>query len=230
MIPYRDDNPTYSTPVVNYVLIALNVLVFMLELLAGFSDDMMRTFGMVPRIFWASPLAQSYRIFTSMFLHGGWMHIVGNMLFLYIFGDNIEDVLGHFRYLVFYLVSGVCGALLESLVSPGSNAPMVGASAAISGVIAGYLVFFPKVRIRGLFLYFISMSLPAWMYIIVWIATQFLSGLQSLVRGGQVGGVAYFAHIGGILFGFAYCKLRGKALYRKWYRNIEDRKKNYDYN
>jgi membrane associated rhomboid family serine protease len=220
MIPYHDDNPTYSIPFINYTLILVNCVVFLFELLSGFSSEVFEKFGMIPAIFWHAPVANAYRIITSMFVHGGWMHIIGNMLFLWIFGDNVEDVLGHFRYLMFYLVAGICGTILESLVTFHSDVPLVGASAAISGVIAGYFMFFPKVRIRALFLFFIKVSFPAGIYIIIWIVTQFLSGLQTLVYGGQVGGVAYLAHVGGIIFGFLYCKSKGMQLFRKWAQKI----------
>jgi len=197
MIPLRDDVPHRRFPIVNWLLIAANVAVFVLQWTRGLAMDQ---YAAIPASI--SHGRHLYTILTSMFMHGGILHILSNMWFLYIFGDNVEDVFGHVGYLAFYLVSGVCGALLQVVVSHNSVIPMIGASGAISGVLGAYLVLYPRARILTLLPIFIFIQLvnvPAFVFLGLWIVVQLLSGLAGPRAGG---GVAFFAHIGGFALGF----------------------------
>ncbi len=218
MIPYKDDNPSKHFPFVNTFFIAVNVIVFLAQVSLPEGKEWMWQYAMIPKIFWSNPVANAYRILTSMFMHGGWLHIGGNMLFLWIFGDNVEDAFGHFGYFFFYLLSGVCGALLQSAISPFSPIPMVGASGAISGVIAAYVLFYPTAKVHTLIFLFIfvtTIRIPAFVFIFIWIAEQVLNGVLSLPGMGSHGGTAYFAHIGGIAFGFFAALKQKKKVTRK---------------
>jgi len=218
MIPIRDDAPRYTTPFVNYSLIALNVLVFLFELAlephsrSGF----LFSFGMVPTnvtagLHTGAYLAGLLPIFTSMFLHASWLHIIFNMWGLWIFGDNVEDYLGHFRYLMFYLLSGIGASLLHVLFNLGSQVPSVGASGAIAGVMGAYFLLFPSARVLTVvpffFLYFTW--LPAWLVLGYWFVAQFLSGAATSITTSRQagGGIAFWAHVGGFLTGVAMIKL-----------------------
>lgn len=203
MFPIRDHNPSGRTPYVTYALIAANIAVFLAYwpflpndmALAYFYDD----WGMVPaRVIRGSDW---YTILTSMFLHGGWMHLAGNMLFLWIFGDNLEDMFGHIGFLLFYLASGTAAAILQITADPGSYIPMVGASGAIAGVMGGYLLMFPRARVDVLIIivvFFRIIPFPAWVMLAVWFGLQLLNGV---VSDPNLGGVAYWAHTGGFLAG-----------------------------
>jgi membrane associated rhomboid family serine protease len=207
VIPIGDQNRGQRlTPYVNYGLIALNVLVFLYELTKsqqGLLSFFLR-FGVIP-----NEIANGqdlYTLITNLFIHGGWLHIGGNMLFLWIFGDNIEDVMGHVKYLIFYLLCGIAANFGQVLVNTNSHEPLVGASGAISGVLAAYLVLFPTGKVKILlllgwipFIFFV----PAWVEIGLWIILQFINGIASLgVRTMETsGGVAYFAHVGGFIAG-----------------------------
>lgn len=196
MIPLRDDIPHRRKPVVNYLLIAANVAVFGLQLVLGGS---MEQFAALPRTI--AHGHRFYTVFTSMFMHGGVFHILGNMWFLYIFGDNVEDTFGHLGYLLVYLVAGVCGTGLQILVSASSRIPMVGASGAISGVLGAYLVLYPRARVLTLlpiFIFIQLINIPAFVFLGFWIVVQLLSGFAAPRSGG---GVAFYAHIGGFGFG-----------------------------
>jgi membrane associated rhomboid family serine protease len=210
MLPVADQNPTRTTPFVNYTLIALNVAAFLYEwsLVALHGDSyVVSGYGLVPTRIWADPLGEGFTIFSSMFMHGGWSHLGGNMLFLWIFGDNVEDAVGHLRYLGFYLACGVCAAAAQVLTNTASPAAMVGASGAIAGVLGAYLVLYPRapvtvlnpVPLLWLFLGFFFV-VPAWLEIGLWFLVQLSGGVQSLGLGSS-GGVAFFAHIGGFLAG-----------------------------
>lgn len=209
MFPIGDENSGERiTPVVNYGLIALNIVIFLYEiaLSEGALNRFIGRWGAVP--FEVSRGHDLYTIVTSQFLHGGWLHIAGNMLFLWVFGDNIEDVMGHAKYLGFYLLCGCAAALLQVMTSPDSVNPLVGASGAISGVLAAYLVLFPRGKIKTLILLgWIPLILlfPAWLEIGFWIVLQFINGVATLgVRTAETsGGVAYFAHVGGFIAGLA---------------------------
>jgi membrane associated rhomboid family serine protease len=204
MIPLHGDNPTRTFSFVTFTLIIANVLVFVREL-SGM-DAFVHHYALVPA---ALVEVQSWReistIFTSMFLHGSWMHLIGNMLYLWIFGINVEDAIGHFRFIVFYLLCGLGAAAAQVLVSPDSIVPVVGASGAVSGVLGAYLLLFPRARVLVLvpiwfFLRFIYV--PAWLMLVVWFGVQLLSGL--VVTGINLhGGVAFWAHVGGFVAGMA---------------------------
>ena len=165
------------------------------------------------------PGPQYSHLVTSMFLHGSWMHLIGNMWFLWLFGNNVEDSMGRFRFVVFYLVSGLVAALLQVITNPASAIPMVGASGAISGVMGGYLILFPNVRVFCLLIlgFFVtSVALPAWMMLFYWFLIQFVSGLVAF--GGDVGGVAFWAHVGGFVAGIILVKLFARSEYLSAHR------------
>ncbi|HTX36302.1 MAG TPA: rhomboid family intramembrane serine protease [Bryobacteraceae bacterium] len=216
MFPLRDTQPSYSKPVVTYALIAVNILVFLYEFsLDDYSrNQFIALWGLTPDNF------SVLNIFTSMFLHGGWLHVLGNMWFLWIFGDNIEDILGHGKYLLFYLLCGVAAGLTQTLMTEGSRVPMVGASGAIAGVMGAYMVKFPRSRIDTIvfiFIFFTRIDVPAWLMLIYWFAVQFFSGVGSIgYSQASQGGTAFFAHIGGFLTGIALVNLLGAR--ERYYR------------
>jgi len=238
MIPIRDDTPRFSTPYITYFIIALNTVVFLFELSVGAQshralNSLIYQFGVVPVHFeraleGASRLslpALSFTILTSMFLHGGWLHIIGNMWFLWIFGDNIEDYLGHFPYLIFYLVTGYAASLTHILLNIGSNVPSVGASGAIAGVMGAYFVLYPRARVLTLvplIIFFTFWWLPAWIFLGFWFVFQFLSGTATSIAdtGSSSGGIAFWAHVGGFVTGIVLIKLmperRGRTRYAAW--------------
>ena len=204
MFPIRDHNPSGQTPYVTFALIAVNVLVFLWYFTQLSEWDIQRlfmTWGLVPaRVMsgegWVT-------IATSMFLHAGWMHLAGNMLFLWIFGDNLEEEMGHFGFLLFYLACGVAAGLAQALPDPGSFLPMVGASGAIGGVMGGYLLLFPRAKVDVLFIFIIFFrifAIPAWIVLGIWLGIQIFSGVSTP---SDLGGVAYWAHVGGFLTGMA---------------------------
>lgn len=204
MFPIGDENvPGAPPPIVNITLIVVNVLVFLYELALGSNlDAFIATWAVIP----ASILRGQdlITLITSQFLHGGWLHLIGNMLFLWVFGDNIEATLGHFLYLVFYLAAGVVAGLAQVFFSAGSLIPSIGASGAIAGVLGAYIVLFPGSRIRTLVvLYFATVTrISAIFFLGIWFVMQFFSGITSLgVETAQTGGVAYWAHIGGFVVG-----------------------------
>lgn len=215
MIPLRDTIPSRRFPIVNTTLIAVNVIIFLFESMLGEQalTNLFWQYGLVPALFWrASGLERWTPLFTSMFLHGGWWHVISNMLALYIFGDNVEDRLGSFRYLVFYLCAGVAAGALHAVVNSRSQVPTVGASGAIAGVLGAYLVLFPTARILTLvpFFYFIRLvQIPALIYLGLWFVSQLFNGLFALGAADIVyaGGVAWWAHIGGFLFGLIVIRL-----------------------
>jgi hypothetical protein len=219
VIPLRDENPSRTTPVVTWVLIALNVIAFFYELSLGPAlRDFMMDWGLVPTRLAAglsaglgTGLVAGLPLLSSMFLHGGWMHLLGNMWYLAIFGDNVEDRLGHFGYLLFYLAAGVVGGLLHYHFNAGSDVPTVGASGAIAGVLGAYIVAFPRARVLTLvplFVFFQLWSLPAVVVLGLWFLFQFFSGALSLAWS-ATGGVAWWGHIGGFAFGALVMLLAG---------------------
>ena len=199
MIPLRDTIPSLRTPVVTYALIVANVGVFLQELSHGANlDAFLLTWGLVPKHFsWATVL-------TSMFLHGGWMHLILNMLTLHIFGDNVEDRLGRGRYLLFYVACGAAAAAGQALSNPHSGIPMVGASGAIAGVCGAYFLFFPRARVVTLvpvFVFIQVVEIPAVVFLLLWFVLQVLSGLATLGARDGAGGVAFWAHVAGFVAG-----------------------------
>jgi membrane associated rhomboid family serine protease len=237
MIPLKDDAPRIGTPFINYLLIVVNVFVFLLSLDWRYlppepRPEFLTLFGLVPArltvvlfnhgyVPWdlISGLGMRYvpateailPFFTSMFLHGGWLHLIFNMWALWIFGDNVEDYLGHWLYLVVYLVCGVAAGLLHSLFNIGSTVPSVGASGAIAGVMGAYFVLFPRARVLTLvpFFFIFFMWLPAWIVLGYWFIAQFLSGAATSIstHGSNSSGIAFWAHVGGFVAGILLIKL-----------------------
>lgn len=217
MIPLKDNNPTKSFPFVTIILIAVNAIVFFYQLSLNdvSGKAFVFTYGAIPYELMNSinlPLTpyipNSATVFTSMFLHGGLFHLGGNMLYLWIFGNNIEDSMGHIKFIVFYLICGIAAVFAHTVVNPGSKIPMIGASGAIGGVLGAYILLFPRARVLTLIplVFFIRIiEIPALIVIGLWIVIQFLSGAMSVGAAG--GGIAYFAHIGGFLSGFALIAL-----------------------
>ena len=227
MLPLRDENPTKTYPAVTVTLIGVNVLVFLYELALGHRvNDFLSAFGAVPYEIThrvdlppTSGLPVQLNLFTSMFLHAGWIHLLGNMLYLWIFGNNVEDSMGHWRFLIFYILCGLVAGLGQVFINPQSKIPSVGASGAIAGVLGGYILLYPFARVLtlvplGFFIRIIP--LPAILVLGMWIVLQFFQGLASLsVR--ETGGVAWFAHIGGFIAGLGLIKIFSHKRQRGWY-------------
>ena len=227
MIPIRDINPSRTFPLVNVIIIVICSILWLYEwglsnkvvvTLSGpvtAFDLFIREFGLVPAELFQRP----YTLLTHMFLHGGWLHIIGNMWFLWVFGDNVEDSLGRFRYLIFYLSAGLGAALTQTLISlafGGGEVPMVGASGAVSGVLGAYMKLYPHARVLALvpiFFFLTFMEIPAIVFIGMWFLIQLLNGIMTLPAVG-LGGVAWWAHIGGFLVGYF---LIDKFLPRRYY-------------
>lgn len=220
MIPLRDLLPSRTFPGVNTAFIVANTIVFVFELILGSGpayEHFIETWGLVPMTMRLGNDPVAYvTIVTSMFLHGGFMHLIGNMWFLYIFGDNVEDALGHVRYPIFYLLCGMGAAAAQVLVDPTSKIPMIGASGAIAGVLGAYISLFPRARVFSLipigpFIQFAN--IPAFVFILIWFVLQLFQGLGSL--GSDGGGTAWWAHIGGILVGFVLVRLFVRKDYQR---------------
>jgi membrane associated rhomboid family serine protease len=212
VIPIRDTIRSRTAPVVTLALIAVNVLVFLHEIALGpYVERFVYAYGLIPRrfVYWPGDPLDPLRflpLLTSMFWHGGWAHLIGNMLYLWIFGDNVEDRLGHLRYLLFYLLAGAAAGLTHVVLGPTSNLPTVGASGAIAGVLGAYLVTYPRSRVLTLvFIFFIEV--PAFVYLVLWFVMQLLEGLGTLGMRVETGGVAVWAHIGGFVAGIVLVKL-----------------------
>jgi membrane associated rhomboid family serine protease len=228
MLPLRDDQVRYSTPWVNYFLIGLNLFIFFFEasLDRRSLSVLIGEFGVVPShlsaLLAGSPtyplLVVVVPFFTSLFLHGSWMHVIGNMLYLYIFGDNVEDYLGHFRYLTFYLLTGVIAMLTQAGSNLHSTVPAVGASGAIAGVLGAYFVLYPRARVLTWFfeLIFVFLWIPAWIVLGYWFVLNFLSGTQTAlaVHKQNMGGIAFWAHVGGFAAGALLVKVFGERRMR----------------
>ncbi|HEU4684275.1 MAG TPA: rhomboid family intramembrane serine protease [Nitrospira sp.] len=207
MIPLHDDNPTEITPIVTVGIILVCALVFLYQasLPAEPGELFVFQYGAIPAVVFGHAelpvvaVPPYATLLTSMFLHGGWMHLIGNMLYLWIFGNNIEDVMGHARFVLFYLLCGVLAALSHAVIDPSSTIPMVGASGAISGVLGAYILLFPRAHVLVLIPAFGTARVPAGIVLGMWFATQLLSG--GMTVGTQGAGVAFFAHIGGFVAG-----------------------------
>jgi membrane associated rhomboid family serine protease len=236
MLPYRDENETRRTPVVTVAVVGANVLTWLLVQGAGTTLPLARSIcdlgliageltGSIPPgtrfpmgeglVCLTDPGRQASHLLTSMFLHGSWMHLLGNMWFLWLFGNNVEDSMGRPRFAVFYVICGLAAALLQVVTNPASGVPMVGASGAISGVMGGYLVLYPRVRVFTLVpigFFLTSIALPAWVMLLYWLGLQVLSGVTAL--GSEVGGgVAFWAHVGGFAAGLVLIKLFARPDY-----------------
>lgn len=215
MIPIKVTQPSYSRPAVTTLLIAVNVLVFLyefwLQLVGPYSfDHFLQLYSLRPAYFHFANPAAFESLFTHMFLHAGWLHLLGNMLFLWVFGDNVEDILGHGKYLIFYVLCGLTAGLAQMAMDPYSRVPMVGASGAIAGVMGAYLVKFPRSEVKLLtwFLVFFTFDLPAWAMLIYWFAMQLFGGLGGSGETAQ-GGTAFFAHVGGFIMGIVLIHIMG---------------------
>lgn len=236
MIPLKDYNPSRSFPIMTITLIAINVAVFIRDRMTGhfekvvvhtghgamavthFIGGLSERLALVPAALIAHPIFAWPTIFTSMFLHGNWLHIGSNMLYLWIFGNNIEDTLGRVRFLIFYFACGTVAAIAQTLSDPSSTIPMIGASGAIAGVLGAYLILFPRARILTLmpiFIIFFTIEVPAFLIIGYWALIQFANAYW--LGGGEMGqgGVAYFAHVGGFMAGIALILLQGKKTTRR---------------
>lgn len=224
MIPLRDDQPTFSTPFINYFLIVLNVLVFLWELSVGTRTPSLYAFAIVPDHTVAVLTGHSYDgfgtailpLFTSMFLHGDFFHLAGNMLFLWIFGDNVEDYLGHFRYLLFYLAGGLAAAAVHILLNAASRVPTIGASGAIAGVMGAYFILYPKARVLVWFPPIFFFRVPAWLVLGYWFVLNFVYGTLADL-GGAAKGIAFWAHVGGFVAGVLMIKLFSERPRRQRY-------------
>src|SRR6266480_1228541 len=200
MLPIGDDDSSRRTvPLVTYALIALNLLVFFVEQSGG--DAFVMQWAFVPRRFLANPAGDFLTLFTAMFMHAGWVHLGGNMLYLWIFGDNVEDRFGHIKFTIFYLLCGLAATFAQLMFSLGSNVPNLGASGAIAGVLGAYILLFPQGTVR-VFQGQRVIQMPALIVIGFWIVLQLFSGIGSIANTAETGGVAYMAHIGGFLAGF----------------------------
>jgi len=213
MIPIRDTIPSSRVPVVNYLLIAANLGVFFYEISLGESLlPFLERYAVVPaRLLGGVSLSVRELLtpVTAMFLHGGWMHVLGNMLYLYIFGDNVEDTLGHGRYLLFYIACGIASFAVQIGFQSASTVPNIGASGAIAGVLGAYFLLFPRARVvtlLPLFVFFTVVEIPAVVFLGLWFLLQFLSGTVSLGRSAATGGVAWWAHVGGFVAGVLFLK------------------------
>ncbi|HET9409812.1 MAG TPA: rhomboid family intramembrane serine protease [Candidatus Sulfotelmatobacter sp.] len=220
MLPLKDDQPRYSTPYVNYFFIALNLAIYFFQATLDQRSyiQFLRQFGVVPAhlsgLLSGSDRYTAAQVFlpfvTSMFVHGGWLHVVGNMWILYIFGDNVEDYVGHFKYIVFYLLSGLIAMLTQVATSPNSTFPCVGASGAIAGVLGAYFMLYPRARVLTWLFFIVVVYIPAWIWLGFWFVMQFFSGEEALSMartGHDSGGVAFWAHVGGFIAGVVMIKL-----------------------
>ncbi|MFZ5595445.1 MAG: rhomboid family intramembrane serine protease [Bacillota bacterium] len=213
MIPIRDSVRPEKTPYVNWILIVLNLSVFIWELMLPRQglNEVYYYWGLVPsnvihNFFLLGGIPLTF--ITSIFLHGGWMHVLGNMLFLWVFGDNVEGRLGHLRYLLFYLAVGVIGGLTQVFMNPVSEVPVIGASGAVAGVLGAYAVSFPRARVLAL-VFIIIMEIPASVFLVLWFVLQLFNGTASL--GGAANSVAWWAHVGGFIMGILLVKLMAPA-------------------
>lgn len=232
MIPIRDDAPRTTTPLITYFLIALNCAIFLFEVSLGpvQRQNFVYQFGVVPQsvmdaiggAYGASIPGASVSLFSSMFLHASWLHLIANMWALWIFGDNIEDHVGHFRYLSLYLASGVFASVLHIAFNQGSAVPSVGASGAIAGVMGAYFLLFPSARVLTIMPFvFVFVWLPAWIVLGYWFVAQFLSGAATAIArtSSTGGGVAFWAHVGGFIAGVTLIKLFPAAHPRYQFRD-----------
>ncbi len=223
MIPYKDDNPVSIIPFSTISIISLNILVFIMQLMSGEdSKIIVYSYGAIPHnlVTFESnqPIPPVLTIFTSMFMHGGLFHLGWNMLYFWIFGNNIEERLGHVRFIFFYLFCGVVAAFSHALLSPGSNVPMIGASGAIAGMLGAYILLFPMAKVHTLVLlgfYITVIKVPALIVIGFWAIIQVVSGLISQGNAAQ-GGIAFFAHVGGFVAGLSTIKLWQPRRSSKW--------------
>ncbi len=230
MLPIKDNIPSYKKPWVNYLFIITNSFIFLYQSILSSKERILfvQQFGFVPQRFLFNFSSYYYTIFTCMFLHGNFAHFLGNMWFLYIFGDNVEDRFGHIRYFFIYILCGIFGSVLQMIINPLSTIPMIGASGAISGILGAYFVLYPSAGVITLIPFGFLLDivvLPAVLFLGFWFIFQFFSGTTSLVIqsaiGKEVGGVAYWAHIGGFIAGLIFAlKSRKRKKIRTYYRYL----------
>lgn len=238
MIPLKDDIPSRSYPIVNVTLIIINLVAFLFELSLGDKLELfLRTYGVIPIKYFYSGIRfedgsvilfsleeKIIPLFTSMFLHGGWLHLISNMLYLWIFGDNVEDRMGHLRYIAFYLLCGLAAAGAHIITNPESEIPTIGASGAIAGVLGGYMLLYPYARVVvviPIFFFWDIIKLPALIVLGFWFITQIFQGTLALaVESSATGGVAWWAHIGGFVFGMFAVHIFKKKSRKPTYRDI----------
>ena len=205
--PYRDDNPRVLTPYVTYALVAINVVLFFLQMLSP--REFTTVFAIIPKMATVDFGHFTLTLLTSMFLHGSITHLGGNMLYLWIFADNVEGILGHVKFIIFYFASGLAAGIVQTLVDPTSIIPIVGASGAIAGILAAYMILFPQAKVHALlflFFYFTSIRIPAFFVLGFWFLMQLTNGLSALGLD-TTGGVAWFAHIGGFIAGLGLIQI-----------------------
>src|SRR5215216_5452425 len=223
MFPLYDTVRSRTFPLINLTLVLANVLAFLYELQLdpAMLKDFIFTWGLTPARFVSDPNGAWETIFSSMFLHGGWFHVINNMWVLLIFGDNVEAGMGKIRYLIFYLLSGLAAGLLQTYILPTSLVPMIGASGAVAGILGAYLILFPRSRIASLvpiLFIFTIIEIPAMLFLIFWFASQIYSGLFA-VQGGGSSGIAWWAHIGGFIFGVimvSFFAIKRRTVYNGW--------------
>ena len=207
IIPYRDDNPRVLVPYVTYALVGMNVVFFLIQKLSAHAFT--NSFAIIPQTASENFTYYVMTLFTSMFLHGGLMHLGGNMVYLWIFADNVESVLGHVKFILFYLVCGIAAGILQTVIDPGSTIPVIGASGAIAGVLGAYMITFPRARVHTLvflFVFITTIRIPAIYVLGFWFLIQLTNGLGSLGTL-TTGGVAWFAHIGGFVAGVGLIRI-----------------------
>ncbi|HLL60568.1 MAG TPA: rhomboid family intramembrane serine protease [Candidatus Nitrosocosmicus sp.] len=210
MFPLKDDSPRKTFPIINLLLIIINITVFIIQLGVSNYEGFISQYGFIPSQFNLTHQQAYIPLLSSLFLHGGILHLLANMWFLHIFGDNIEDRLGHLRYLIFYVLAGIAAAFSQYMLDPSSSIPMIGASGAISGVSGAYFVLFRNSRILSLVVLgflITTTKVPAWIFLGIWFVIQLFSGFGSLAQVQSGGGIAFFAHIGGFVFGYLFIKL-----------------------
>jgi len=229
MIPLTDSNPTTKVPIACYTIIAINLLVFFNQLFTGTDVNVYR-YGIIPYEIthfteisqnpaFQTPFANILTLFTSMFIHGGFLHIASNMLFLWIFGDNVEELMGSWRFILFYLLAGIVAAFTQIIIAPSSTIPMVGASGAIAGILGAYFLKFPRAKVKVLIIFFFFIqvvSVPAVIVLGIWFLMQIISGVTSL-GALDMGGTAWFAHIGGFVAGLIFVNKFQKRRVEIWY-------------
>ncbi len=214
MFPLRDANPRHRPPIVVWLLVLANVLVFFYGLSFNSEREALAfiyTYSFVPQAFFEAPGANFYRLFSNIFLHGGLAHIAGNMFFLWVFGDNIEDRLGHLGFLLFYLIGGVMATLAHGLFSPAAATPLIGASGAVSAVLGAYIVLFPRQRVLTFVPPFFLFWLPAWIYLGYWALIQLIEAAGGLAQADALSNVAWWAHLGGFAFGALSVRILARA-------------------
>ena len=223
MIPLRDNIPTKTFPFINWILIGLNAYYFYIELTIGSPahlEHFISLWAVIPKLLWSNPCKYGLTLITATFLHGGWMHIISNMLFLHIFGDNVEDRMGHFRYGIFYLLVGALANGTQAYFSQGSTIPLIGASGAIAGVLGAYFFYYPHAKVDTLipvFFFITVRPLPAFLFLGYWFILQTLSSagsIASMANGHSMGGIAFIAHASGFVSGLILGPAFGKKMGR----------------